>query len=473
MLDTRNDYEVKLGTFQNALPIGVKHFRDFPDAVRKLPQEMKDRTIVMFCTGGIRCEKAGPFMEREGFKSVLQLDGGILKYFEECGGAHYDGECFVFDRRVGLDPDLHETDSSQCFTCQTPLTAKERLDERYVPGQSCPHCFKSPAERMEIHISRRHEAIRRAVTPLPGGRICDHFKPVRVPAECDGKTLLEALCRVVQSMPASYWAAECAQGLVLDETHAPVVASAIVRGGQRYLHKVRDVIEPDVNGGVRILYEDEAIIVINKPAPLPVHPGGRFFRNTLRHILNEVYHPQKPRPVHRLDANTTGVLIMARTRHFAGMLQRQFTGRSVEKTYLARVQGHPPDDGFACHLPISPESGALGARLVDRDAGLPAETRFRVIRRHPDGTALLEARPITGRTNQIRVHLSHLDFPVCGDATYLHGGQIGDTQTLHVGSPPLCLHAWRIACLHPLTGQPLAFTAPPPPSFGVEPDRSA
>src|ERR1700744_5391642 len=122
LLDTRNDYEVKLGTFENALPIGVDHFREFPVAVGKLPPELKQQPIVMFCTGGIRCEKAGPYMEREGFQNVFQLDGGILKYFEECGGEHYDGECFVFDGRVGVDAGLQETESCVCFNCQSPLT---------------------------------------------------------------------------------------------------------------------------------------------------------------------------------------------------------------------------------------------------------------------------------------------------------------------------------------------------------------
>ena len=84
----------------------------------------------MFCTGGIRCEKAGPFMEREGFEQVFQLDGGILKYFEDCGGDHYEGECFVFDQRVGVDPQLSETDDTLCFNCQTPLTKAEQDDPR-------------------------------------------------------------------------------------------------------------------------------------------------------------------------------------------------------------------------------------------------------------------------------------------------------------------------------------------------------
>lgn len=109
LLDTRNDYEVALGTFRGALPAGIARFRDFPAAVRRLPPELKAQPIVMFCTGGIRCEKAGPCMQQEGFREVFQLDGGILNYFAQCGGDHYHGECFVFDERVGLDPALRAT----------------------------------------------------------------------------------------------------------------------------------------------------------------------------------------------------------------------------------------------------------------------------------------------------------------------------------------------------------------------------
>jgi UPF0176 protein len=109
LLDTRNDYEVSRGTFRGAVPAGIARFRDFPAAVRRLPGELKTQPVVMFCTGGIRCEKAGPLMLREGFQHIYQLDGGILKYFEQCGAAHYEGECFVFDERVGLDPSLRAT----------------------------------------------------------------------------------------------------------------------------------------------------------------------------------------------------------------------------------------------------------------------------------------------------------------------------------------------------------------------------
>ena len=462
LLDTRNDYEVKLGTFKNAVAVGVDHFRDFPTAVRKLPAELKEQPIVMFCTGGIRCEKAGPFMEREGFKNIFQLEGGILKYFEECGGAHYQGECFVFDQRVGVDPSLHETESAQCFNCLVPLTAEEQADPRFVPGKSCPHCYQTPAEEMASVIALRHEAILRAVTPLPGSQPYDNFKPINVPADCDGKTLLDALCRVVKHLPVAHWESECANRFVLDTQHEAVAATRIVRAGERYLHKFPDVTEPDVNGRIEILHEDEALIVINKPAPLPMHAGGRFYRNTLQHILNQVYHPQKPRPAHRLDANTTGIVLVTRTRHFASRLQPQFADGKVEKLYLVRVQGQPDNDVFKCDASISAESGELGAREVDEISGLAARTEFRVVQRYDDGTALLEARPLTGRTNQIRVHLWYLGFPVCGDSVYLSEGKRGDTQTLQVDAPPLCLHAWKIKFVHPLTGKATEFTAPEP-----------
>ena len=141
LLDTRNDYEVKLGTFKNALVPGIDHFRDFPAAVERLPERLKTAgPVVTFCTGGIRCEKAAPLLIREGFEQVFQLEGGILKYFETCGGDHYEGDCFVFDRRVGVDAGLKETDAVLCFACQMPLTAAEQADPRYVPDVSCPHC---------------------------------------------------------------------------------------------------------------------------------------------------------------------------------------------------------------------------------------------------------------------------------------------------------------------------------------------
>ncbi len=107
MIDTRNTYETEYGSFDKALLLDIKHFRTFPKFVSELDPELKKKTIVTFCTGGIRCEKAGAFMVEQGFENTYQLDGGILKYFEEVGEDHYRGGCFVFDDRISLDPALN------------------------------------------------------------------------------------------------------------------------------------------------------------------------------------------------------------------------------------------------------------------------------------------------------------------------------------------------------------------------------
>jgi UPF0176 protein len=463
LLDTRNDYEVKLGTFKNAIPIGVDTFRSFPDAVGRLPDGMKDRPVVMFCTGGIRCEKAGPFMEREGFKQVYQLEGGILKYFEDCGAAHYEGECFVFDQRVGVDPALRETVSEQCFACLAPLTFAEQRDERFVEGVSCPHCHKTPEETMAAKIARRQAAIARAARPLPGAAAYDNYRPITVPEDLDGQTVVQAFARVVRHIPAEEWQRECGRGLIVDLERRPVPATHPVKAGERYWHKFPDVLEPEVNGDIRILHEDEALVVVHKPAPLPMHAGGRFNRNTLHHILDLACRPEKLRSAHRLDANTTGVVVLTKTRFFASKVQPQFADGAVVKHYLVRVQGRPVWDELVCEAPISAEAGEIGSRQVDLEGGLPSKTGFRVLERMGDGTTLLVARPYTGRTNQIRVHLWHLGFPVCGDPAYLPGGVLGSTQTLPSGAQPLCLHSWRIELVHPVTGERVEYTAPPPP----------
>jgi UPF0176 protein len=106
MLDTRNAFEVDAGTFDNAMDLRLSSFGQFAQAADKLDPALKDKTIVTFCTGGIRCEKAAPVLIGKGFRSVFQLDGGILQYFEECGDAHFNGRCFVFDQRVALDGNL-------------------------------------------------------------------------------------------------------------------------------------------------------------------------------------------------------------------------------------------------------------------------------------------------------------------------------------------------------------------------------
>lgn len=462
LLDTRNDYEVKLGTFRGAVDPQIQTFRGFPEAVRKLPEELKDQPVVMFCTGGIRCEKAGPFMEMEGFRNIYQLDGGILKYFEECGGDHYEGDCFVFDQRVGVDPALHESGHAVCFACLAPLDEEDQRDPRYVRSKSCPHCFKSEPELLAQRIVAREEAIRRACDPLPGSVPQENRRPVSITAAHDKWRLLDVLIDVFPQIPAKEWEERCDAGNFVSYAGAVRGKDHMVRAGERVLQVFAPEIEPTVSTDIRVLYEDEALLVVNKPAPLPMHSGGRFHRNTLQNFLNLACAPFPPRPVHRLDANTTGVVLFARTRHFCRVLQRQFLDGAVEKRYLVGVRGHPLSDTFSCDAPVSADNGAMGTRRIDDEHGLHARTEFAVLERRADGSSLLEARLFTGRTHQIRLHLNHLGYPVLGDPAYLADGQLGSMQTLDAESAPLQLHAWKLAIRHPLSGLPMEFEAAPP-----------
>jgi UPF0176 protein len=468
LLDTRNDYEVKLGTFKGAIDPDIRTFRGFPEAVRKLPEELKDQPVVMFCTGGIRCEKAGPFMEMEGFKHIYQLDGGILKYFEECGGDHYEGDCFVFDQRVGVDPALSESGHAVCFACQAPLDATDQEDPRYAEGKSCPHCFKSEPEKMAERIAALEENLRRVSEPLPGSVALENRRPVSISARHDRWTLLDVLVDSFPQVSRAEWEERCDAGRFTSYADAPRGKDHVVRAGERVLQVFPPEVEPEIATDIRVLYEDEALIVVRKPAPLPMHAGGRFHRNTLQNLMNSACVPHIPRAVHRLDANTTGLVVFARTRHLCRVLQRQFLDGAVEKIYLVRVTGHPDADAFSCDAAISTEPGAIGSREIDEQAGLPAQTDFRVIERSEDGTCLLEVLLGTGRTNQIRLHLRHLGFPVVGDPAYLADGGLGETQTLAVDAPPLELHAWKLSFTHPRTGAPLRFEADPPEWAGFQ-----
>lgn len=457
ILDTRNDYEIELGTFKNAIPAGVNHFRDFPEAVQKLPEELQDRPIVTFCTGGIRCEKAGPFMEQAGFSDIYQLDGGILKYFEECGGEHYDGDCFVFDKRVALDAELNETDTELCYACLSALTVKDQQSEQYVPGESCPKCFKTDEEAMEVRIARRHAAIAEFTAPLPGSEAYENRRPMNVGGRFDDVTVAEFLAGSWTHHSAEEWQDIVSAGRLLRNENA-VLLTDNVRAGNELVHIEPNTVEPDVNAAIEIVYEDEQIVVINKPAPLPMHPCGRYNKNTLVEILNEIYRPQRLRPMHRLDANTTGVVIMGRTRKVAAAIQPQFEAAEVRKTYLAQVHGHPPEQKFVAEEDISVEPGSQGARQTTA-SGLSARTDFVVREYRDDGTAIIECWPKTGRTNQIRLHLASLGFPIVGDPLY--GENKRDVSTLPVDAPPMRLHSARIEFTRP-NGDTARFSAPEP-----------
>jgi UPF0176 protein len=161
LIDTRNGYEVDIGTFKNAIDPKTTTFREFPQYVEQNLDKNKNKKVAMFCTGGIRCEKASSYMLSEGFDEVYHLQGGILKYLETVPEAEslWEGECFVFDQRVAVKHGLAVGEFDQCYACRHPLSPAEVEDDKYTPGISCPYCYDSLTEEKKASLTERQKQV--------------------------------------------------------------------------------------------------------------------------------------------------------------------------------------------------------------------------------------------------------------------------------------------------------------------------
>jgi UPF0176 protein len=161
VIDTRNHYEVEVGTFPGAIDPGNDSFREFPDFAKELAEQSTDRPLAMFCTGGIRCEKATALMLELGFDDVYHLQGGILNYLSEVPESEnqWDGECFVFDTRVAVDRDLAEGGYVQCHACRRPLSTEDLASPDYREGVSCPLCVNEADEERLARLEERRRQV--------------------------------------------------------------------------------------------------------------------------------------------------------------------------------------------------------------------------------------------------------------------------------------------------------------------------
>ena len=156
IIDTRNNYEYKIGHFKNAINPKIDTFKEFNEYIKTNKDQFQNKKVAIYCTGGIRCEKAGPLMERYGI-DTYQLKGGILKYFEQTNSKLWNGECFVFDYRVSLNKELSKGISKLCYGCNTPLTIKETKSPKYEKGFSCPVCFDNMTEKKRRSLKDKRE----------------------------------------------------------------------------------------------------------------------------------------------------------------------------------------------------------------------------------------------------------------------------------------------------------------------------
>lgn len=164
LVDTRNDYEIEIGTFKNAVDPKTKTFREFPQWAAENLDPAKHKKVAMFCTGGIRCEKSTAYMKEQGFEEVYHLEGGILKYLEEVPKEEtmWEGECFVFDNRVAVNHDLEKGSYDQCHGCRLPITEADKLRPEYEEGIACHHCHDQVTDEQRARFAERQKQIKLA-----------------------------------------------------------------------------------------------------------------------------------------------------------------------------------------------------------------------------------------------------------------------------------------------------------------------
>jgi len=309
-----------------------------------------------------------------------------------------------------------------------------------------------------MELLERERIIREVARSQPGHTPYVNRRPVRVPGRLDGVSLLELLCGVYPFAPPTHWEEMIKQGVVLIDGQ-PTSPTEVVHCGDAIERIFPNTTEPTIGWEIGVLYEDEQLLVINKPAPLPIHPCGRFNKHSVTGLAKVAWPDLTLRPAHRIDANTTGLAVFTKSRAAAGKVQYQFECQKVAKTYLTRVENTPKQPHFTVDAPIRAEADRLGRRAVSAD-GQPSLTDFQLLAPFKDGTALLEARPQTGRTNQIRIHLQNAGYPIVGDGAY------GSTEELSQGFTSsdlhLCLHAWKVRFTHPQTDRPIEFETPLP-----------
>jgi len=297
-------------------------------------------------------------------------------------------------------------------------------------------------------------------------------RDIVVPAECSGWRLDHFLKRRIGRMSRTKIQTIIGEQISFPDGR-PARPSSPVRAGEVIVLRRPAPVEPDVPRRFDILYEDDSVMVIDKPAGLPMHTTAKFWRNTLVALLRELYPDEQMEIAHRIDRETSGVLLIARNRTAASFLTRAFARRAVDKTYLALVKGQPPDTG-RIDLPLrllDTRTRIMMGAASSAEAGLPAVTSFSVIRRL-SAHALCEAKPMTGRQHQIRVHFASLGHPIVGDklygaseALFMRACDEGVTDELLAcfdGLPRHALHAHRLSFPHPVTKQTVTVESPLP-----------
>ena len=307
---------------------------------------------------------------------------------------------------------------------------------------------------------------------------------VRIQPQQAGQQLLDFISQRFTYRNREEWQTElAADRFLLNDGEAR--GDSILVQGDRLVYLMPALTEPPVDVNYTVLHEDDDLLVINKPAPLPCHPGGRFFAHTLWALLKENHGLAEPRLINRLDRETSGIVLVAKNKDAARLCQAQFIQHRVEKVYLVVVEGDFPDavapveaNGWLGPDPDSAIRKKMRFYPAQNDAppgAVESNTEFRRISGSRNTSlSLVEARPHTGRCHQIRASLLHLGFPVVGDKLYgvdeqlflrFKEGCLSATDHTLLRIPRQALHASSLRLSHPVNGKELEFIAPLPPTL--------
>lgn len=304
---------------------------------------------------------------------------------------------------------------------------------------------------------------------------------VRIQPQQAGQPLLDFVSQRFTYRSREEWQAELAAHRFL-LNGAETLGDAILAPGDLLVYLMPALVEPPVDPNYTVLHEDDDLLVIDKPAPLPCHPGGRFFAHTLWALLKEHHNLADPRFINRLDRETSGLVLVAKNKAAARLCQEQFAQHRVEKIYQVVVEGVFPDTPRTVEatgwMGVDPESAIRKKmRFYPKQCDVPpgavaSSTQFRRIWSAIDtNLSLLEARPQTGRCHQIRATLLHLGFPVVGDKLYgvdeqlflrFQEDRLSEADHALLRLPRQALHASSLRLSHPATGKELKFSAPLP-----------
>jgi RluA family pseudouridine synthase len=503
LIDNRNHFEFRLGRFKGAVDPQVHNFRDFPAWLEsQLPTwKAQNKRVAMYCTGGIRCEKTSAWMSQLGMP-VLELEGGILNYFAQMPEAQkeWDGECFVFDNRVALNTRLEETgtraedvygdapdeqwrlerakrlelSASSSLTEDAPVLASSTLTEDapvLTPSSLTEEApVLTPSSLTEegggggenVEGSQVGFEVFTSTPALPrqgGGRKADAPLPTKngVGPSCivlpqgAWPTIAAFLIERFPGVAKEAWQHRIIQSEVLDEHGTPITPTQRHQPGLKLYYYRHIEAEARIPFEAKVLYQDELLVVADKPHFLPVTPGGKYLQETLLVRLKQSLGIDDLTPIHRIDRETAGVVMFCADPTARAAYAAMFAQRHVVKRYEAIVAWSGHRDLPLTHLSRM-EEDAHFMRMREVPGAPNSETRIELM--SVDGQqAHLKLSPVTGRKHQLRVHCAALGMPIVNDALY----PVMKPQAADDFDQPLRLIARSIAFTDPLTSKAREF----------------